>query len=86
MYTKSCDLRPFRKICNCGQKYNAIKLGMGLIKLDHVAGMPYICPGLSSKRSHMALVVVAKSILLGLNLKFCTCTKEVHTGEREAKN
>ena len=26
------------KICNCarGQKYNAIKLGMGLIKLEHV--------------------------------------------------
>jgi len=47
------------KICNCGQKYNAIKLGMGLIKLEHVAGMPYICPRLSSKRSHMALVVVA---------------------------
>ena len=56
---------------------------MGLIKLEHVAGMSY---NQSWERSHMALVVVAKSNLLGLNLKFSMCTKEVPTGEREAKN
>ena len=38
------------KICNCGQKYNAIKLGMELIKLEHVAGMPHTLSRLSSKR------------------------------------
>ena len=35
--------------------------GMGPIKLEHVAGMSYICPRLSSERSHMALVVVIRA-------------------------